>query len=82
MFLRLTKAPSEAPVSDRVINVFSAAGFKKPNLELFSDEFLENLQTMPQKNLAVNPLGNCLATRYVSNAKIAWYRHAASRSYG
>ena len=52
---------SEALVSDRVIDVFAAAGFKKPNLDLFSDEFLENLKTMPQKNLAFETLRKLLS---------------------
>ena len=52
---------SEALVSDRVIDVFAAAGFKKPNLELFSDEFLENLRTIPQKNLAFETLRKLLS---------------------
>jgi type I restriction enzyme R subunit len=51
---------SEAIVSDRVIDVFAAAGLKKPNIELLSDEFLENVRELPQKNLAFETLKKLL----------------------
>ncbi|HSV50183.1 MAG TPA: DUF3387 domain-containing protein, partial [Candidatus Acidoferrales bacterium] len=51
---------SEAIVSDRVIDVFAAAGLKKPNIELLSDEFLKNIRELPQKNLAFETLKKLL----------------------
>ena len=35
---------SEAIVIDRVIDVFAAAGLKKPNVSILSEEFLENVR--------------------------------------
>jgi type I restriction enzyme R subunit len=51
---------SKAIVSDRVIDVFAAAGFKKPDVSILSDEFLENVKEMPQKNLAFETLKRLL----------------------
>jgi type I restriction enzyme, R subunit len=51
---------SDAIVSDRVIDVFAAAGLKKPDVSILSDEFLENVKEMPQKNLAFETLKKLL----------------------
>ena len=52
---------SKAIISDRVIDVFAAAGLKKPDVSILSDEFLENVKEMPQKNLAFETLKRLLA---------------------
>ncbi len=51
---------SKAIISDRVIDVFAAAGLKKPDVSILSDEFLENVKEMPQKNLAFETLKQLL----------------------
>jgi type I restriction enzyme, R subunit len=51
---------SDAIVSDRVIDVFAAAGLKKPDVSILSDEFLENVRELPQKNLAFETLKKLL----------------------
>lgn len=43
---------SNAIVSDKVIDIFSAVGLKKPDISILSDEFLAEVREMPQKNLA------------------------------
>lgn len=43
---------SKAIVSDKVIDIFSAVGLKKPDISILSDEFLAEVRQMPQKNLA------------------------------
>lgn len=43
---------SKAIVSDKVIDIFSAVGLKKPDISILSDEFLSEVRQMPQKNLA------------------------------
>jgi type I restriction enzyme R subunit len=43
---------SQALVSDRVIDIFEAAGLRKPDISILSDEFLAEVQGIPQKNLA------------------------------
>jgi type I restriction enzyme R subunit len=51
---------SRALVSDEVIDVFKAAGLKKPEVSILSDEFLLEIQGMKQKNLAVELLRRLL----------------------
>jgi len=52
---------SKAIISDRVIDVFAAAGLKKPDISILSEEFLAEVKNMPQKNLAFEMLKKLLA---------------------
>jgi type I restriction enzyme R subunit len=47
---------SRAVASDKVVDIFSAAGLKKPDISILSDEFLAEVKDLPQKNLAVELL--------------------------
>lgn len=47
---------SRAIVPEGVIDLFEAAGLKKPDISILSDEFLDEVRRMPQKNLAVELL--------------------------
>jgi type I restriction enzyme R subunit len=51
---------SRAVVSDGVIDIFAAAGLKKPDISILSDEFLAEVQGMPQRNLAMELLQKLL----------------------
>lgn len=51
---------SRAVASDQVIDIFSAAGINKPELSILSDEFLEEVRGIPQKNLALEVLRKLL----------------------
>jgi type I restriction enzyme R subunit len=51
---------SGAIASDEVIDVFAAAGLKKPDISILSDQFLAEVRNMPQKNLAVEMLQKLL----------------------
>jgi len=51
---------SRAIVPDGVVDLFAAAGLKKPDISILSDEFLLEVQGMPQKNLAVELLRKLL----------------------
>ena len=51
---------SRAISSDRVIDIFDAAGLKKPDIAILSDEFLAEVQHLPQRNLAVELLQKLL----------------------
>jgi len=51
---------SRAVASDRVIDIFSAAGLKSPEISILSDEFLAELKGLPQKNLAFEALKKLL----------------------
>ncbi len=52
---------SKAVVSDKIVDIFAAAGLKKPDLSILSDEFLAEVRGMPQKNLAVELLRKLLS---------------------
>jgi type I restriction enzyme R subunit len=51
---------SQAVVSDKVVDVFAAAGLKKPDISILSDEFLAEVKHMPHRNLAVELLQKLL----------------------
>ena len=51
---------SKAVVSDEVVDIFSAAGLKKPELSIFSDEFLDEVRRLPYRNLALEVLRKLL----------------------
>jgi len=46
--------------SDQVIDIFAAAGLKKPEISILSEEFLAEVRGMPQKNLAIELLRKLL----------------------
>jgi type I restriction enzyme, R subunit len=46
---------------EEVIDVFSAAGLKKPDISILSDEFLAEVRDLPHKNLAVELLKKLLS---------------------
>jgi len=49
-----------ALTSDKVIDIFDAAGIKKPDISILSDEFLMEVQGMKHKNLALELLKKIL----------------------
>ena len=51
---------SKAVISGEVVDIFAAAGLKKPDLSILSDEFLAEVRGMPQRNLAVELLQKLL----------------------
>lgn len=61
---------SEAITADNVIDVFDAAGIKKPNIEILDERFLLEIQNLPQKNLAVELLKKLLKDEIKQRTKI------------
>ncbi|MCJ8498765.1 type I restriction endonuclease subunit R [Chryseobacterium salipaludis] len=51
---------SDAVVADEVIDIFDAAGIKKPDISILSDEFLAEVRGMKHKNLAFELLKKLL----------------------
>ena len=51
---------SRAVASEGVVDIFEAAGLKKPDLSILSEEFLTEVRDMPQRNLAVELLRKLL----------------------
>jgi type I restriction enzyme R subunit len=60
---------SQAIIPNQVIDLFSAAGLKKPEISILSDEFLAEVQNMPQRNLAVELLRKLLGDEIKSRMK-------------
>ena len=50
----------KAVVSEGIVDVFDAAGIKKPNISILSDEFLAEVAGMKRKNLAIELLKKLL----------------------
>lgn len=61
---------SEAITADNVIDIFDAAGLKKPNIEILDEKFLQELKDLPQKNLAVELLKKLLKEEIKKRTKI------------
>jgi len=51
---------SRAVSGTDVVDIFAAAGLEKPDISILSDEFLAEVRTLPQKNLAVETLKKLL----------------------
>ena len=51
---------SRAVAPEGVVDIFAAAGLKKPDISILSEEFLAEVQGMPQRNLAVELLQKLL----------------------
>jgi type I restriction enzyme, R subunit len=60
---------SKAIASDQIVDIFSAAGLKKPDISILSDEFLAEVEQMPQRNLAVDLLEKLLKGEIRTRAK-------------
>jgi len=60
---------SKAVSSDEVVDVFAAAGLKRPDISILSDEFLAEIRDMPQRNLAVELLQKLLKGEIKTRAK-------------
>ena len=51
---------NDAIISSEVVDVFDAAGIRKPDISILSDEFLAEIQGMERKNLALELLKRLL----------------------
>ncbi|HIQ05877.1 MAG TPA: type I restriction endonuclease subunit R [Anaerolineae bacterium] len=51
---------SKAVSGTEVVDIFRAAGIDKPDISILSDEFLDEVRALPQKNLAVETLRKLL----------------------
>ncbi len=52
---------SRAVAPEGVVDIFTAAGLKKPDISILSEEFLADVRDMPQKNLAIELLRKLLS---------------------
>lgn len=61
---------SDAIVSEDVIDIFDAAGIKKPDISILSDEFLAEVKGMTYKNLALELLKKLLKGEIKTRTKV------------
>lgn len=59
----------KALISEQVIDIFDAAGIKKPDISILSEEFLMELKGMEHKNIALEVLKKLLNDEIKSRAK-------------
>ena len=67
--LAIRQIISKAVVSEQVVDIFAAAGLKKPDISILSEEFLAEIRGMPQRNLAVELLRKLLAGEIKTRGK-------------
>ena len=60
---------SRAVASDQVIDIFTAAGLKTPDISILSDEFLAEVKGLPQRNLAFEVLKKLLSDEIKTRSK-------------
>jgi type I restriction enzyme R subunit len=60
---------SRAIASDEIVDIFAAAGLRKPDISILSDDFLAEVREMPQKNLAVELLAKLLKGEIKSRSR-------------
>jgi len=59
----------QALVTDKVVDIFDASGIKKPDISILSDEFLQEVQGMKHKNIALEVLKKLLNDDIKSRSK-------------
>ena len=59
----------KALVSEQVVDIFDAAGIKKPDISILSDDFLAEIRGMKHKNIALEVLKKLLADELKIRAK-------------
>jgi type I restriction enzyme R subunit len=68
--LATKQALSRGIVPEGVIDIFSAAGLARPDIGLFSEDFLREVRAMKEQNLAVEALSRLLKGEIRSNFKL------------
>ena len=60
---------SRSITSNEVVDIFTAAGLDKPDISILSDEFLEEVKHLPQRNLALELLKKLLNDEIKSRSR-------------
>lgn len=56
-------------VSDQLVDICDIAGIKKPDISIFSDEFMAEIQSMQHENLALELLKKILIDEIRTRSK-------------
>ncbi len=67
--LELSQLLSRGVIADGLLDVFHRAGFEQPDIAVLSDEFLEEVRGMQQRNLAIETLRRLLNGQVKSREK-------------
>jgi type I restriction enzyme R subunit len=65
----LRQIVNDAIISEEVIDIFDAAGIKKPDISILDDKFLAEVKNLPQKNLALELLKRLLSDEVKSKGR-------------
>ncbi|WP_153796437.1 type I restriction endonuclease subunit R [Foetidibacter luteolus] len=65
----LRQIVNDAVLSEDVIDIFDAAGIKKPDISILDDKFLAEVKNLPQKNLALELLKRLLEDEVAGKAR-------------
>lgn len=65
----LRQIVNDAVLSDEVIDIYDAAGIKKPDISILDDKFLAEIKGLPQKNLALELLRRLLEDEATNTAR-------------
>jgi type I restriction enzyme R subunit len=68
--LAIRQVIDQALVSSQVVDIYDAAGLTQPDISILSDEFLDEVKNMANKNTAVELLKRLLADEIKNRAKI------------
>ncbi len=60
----------KALVSEKVVDIFDAAGIKRPDISILSEEFLAELKGMQHKNIALETLNKLLKDELKARSRI------------
>jgi type I restriction enzyme R subunit len=69
MNLAIKELVSKAVATDEIIDVFDAVGLEKPDISILSEDFLNEVKALPQKNLAYELLKKLLNDEIRTRAK-------------
>lgn len=65
----ISQLVSKSVISEEVVDILESVGLNKPDISILSDEFLEEIKGLPQKNLALELLKRLLDGKIKSIAK-------------
>ncbi len=68
--LAIQQIVSRAVVSTEIVDILAAAGLKRPDISILSDEFLAEVQRMEKKNLALEALRKLLDDGIRARSKV------------
>ena len=58
--IAISQLISNSIITDGVVDIFDAAGLETPNISILSDKFLEEVRSLPHRNVALETLRKLL----------------------